>query len=124
MKFSEIIDQASALLQRKGRMSYLALQVEFDLSDKQLEALKEELIEAQETAVDKNGKVLVWTADGEPTPALDKIRLQPPASYTPQHLAARIRAKQQAMESSGAADGDAGFYPCYRLYPQTHRRLL
>ena len=31
MKFSEIVDQASELLQRKGRVTYRALQLEFDL---------------------------------------------------------------------------------------------
>ncbi len=32
MKFSEIIDQASALLQRKGRITYRSLKREFDLT--------------------------------------------------------------------------------------------
>ncbi len=45
MRFSAIVKEAIALLQDSGRMSYLALQMEFDLSDKQLEALKVELIE-------------------------------------------------------------------------------
>ena len=40
MKFSEIIDQASELLQRKGRMTYRALKVEFDLDDEHLDILK------------------------------------------------------------------------------------
>ncbi len=108
MKFSEIIEQASELLQRKGRMSYLALQEEFELSDKQLAALKEELIEAQELAVDKNGKVLVWTGAGAPdaTPQPAPSPPQSPATYTPPHLAERILAEQAAMESRGSADGE------------------
>ena len=64
VKFSQTIEQASDLLQRKGRLSYRTLKLEFDLSDEQLEALKEELIEVQELAVDKDGKMLVW-AGGE-----------------------------------------------------------
>ena len=64
MKFSEIIDQASALLQRKGRITYRALKREFDLSDEDLDILKEELIEARELAVDKDGKMLVWIGTG------------------------------------------------------------
>jgi len=108
VKFSEIIEQASELLQRKGRMSYLALQEEFELSDKQLAALKEELIEAQELAVDKNGKVLVWTGAGAPdaTPQPAPSPPQSPATYTPPHLAERILAEQAAMESRGSADGE------------------
>ena len=101
MKFSEIIDQASALLQRKGRITYRSLKLEFDLDDEQLDVLKEELIEGQELAVDKDGKVLVWLGDGEPPSSP-----QSPASYIPQHLAERIRAEQAAMESRGATDGE------------------
>ena len=68
MKFSEIVKQASLLLQDAGRVSYRALRVEFDLTDEQLDILKEELIDIQEVAADKNGKMLVWTGD-EASPA-------------------------------------------------------
>ena len=47
MKFSEIIDQASALLQDSGRITYRALKREFDLDDDALEDLKAELIKAR-----------------------------------------------------------------------------
>ena len=40
MKFSDIIDQASALLQRKGRITNGALKREFDLDDAAFEDLK------------------------------------------------------------------------------------
>ena len=43
MTFEEILDQAMALLQRRGRVTYRMLKVQFPLSDEQLEALKEEL---------------------------------------------------------------------------------
>ena len=63
MKFSEIIDQASALLQRKGRLTYRSLKLEFDLGEDRLDVLKEELIEGQRVAVDEDGKVLIWKGD-------------------------------------------------------------
>ena len=66
MKFSEIVKEASELLRDSGRISYVALQMEFDLSDKQLEALKAELIKAKRLAVDEEGEILVWTGDGPP----------------------------------------------------------
>lgn len=47
MKFSEIVEQSSALLQRKGWITYRALQREFDLDDEALEDLKNELIDAE-----------------------------------------------------------------------------
>ena len=49
-------------------MSYRTLKIEFDLSDDHLDALKEELIEVKELAIDKDGKMLVWAGDGETTP--------------------------------------------------------
>ena len=61
MRFSEIVKQASALLQEKGRVSYRMLQREFALDAETLEDLKVELIEVDELAVDKDGKMLVWT---------------------------------------------------------------
>ena len=60
MRFSDIIEQAKALLQRQGRITYRTLKREFDLEDEALEDLKFELIEGQELAVDKDGKMLVW----------------------------------------------------------------
>ncbi len=100
MKFSEIIEQASDLLHRKGRFSYRTLKLEFDLSDEQLDALKEELIEVQELAADKDGKMLVWVGAVpvvssqlsvvSPQPPIPHT--QPPAAYTPSHLTERIRA--------------------------------
>ena len=108
MKFSEVIDQASDLLQRKGRIMYRSLKREFALDDEALEDLKAELIEAQELAIDKDGKMLVWTGDGSDSPAesIASPQTPTPASYTPSHLAERIRAEQAAMESRGAADGE------------------
>ena len=63
MKFSEIIEHAKALLQRQGRLTYRSLKREFDLEDEALEDLKFELIEGQELAVDKDGKMLVWVGE-------------------------------------------------------------
>ena len=57
MKFSEIAKEAIALLQDSGRVSYRALKVEFDLTDDLLDILKAELIDIQEAAVDKDGKI-------------------------------------------------------------------
>ena len=109
MKFYEVVKQVIAVLQEEGRVSYRALKREFDLDDDYLEDLKAELIEIKELAVDKDGKMLVWTGDGETSPVQPQsssLSPQPPSTYTPQHLAERIRAEQAAMESRGAADGE------------------
>jgi class 3 adenylate cyclase/tetratricopeptide (TPR) repeat protein len=108
MKFSDIIEQAKALLQRQGRITYRSLKREFELEDEALEDLKFELIDGQELAVDKDGKMLVWKgAEGIPlAPSSAPLPSQPPASYTPPHLADRIRAEHAAMESRGSAEGE------------------
>lgn len=61
MTFDEVLAQIRELLAAKGRVTYRALKVRFNLTDEHLEACTEELIEAERVAVDENGKVLVWT---------------------------------------------------------------
>ena len=106
MKFSEIVEQASDLLRRKGRVSYRALKIEFDLDDDRLDVLKEELLYAYPQIVDDEGRGLIWNGETEPAAvAIDsplEQQRQTPVSYTPSHLAERILAEQAAMESRGA----------------------
>ena len=66
MDFYAVLAQVSELLQREGRVSYRALKVQFSLDDDQLEALKDELIEAKRLAVDERGRVLVWVGEARP----------------------------------------------------------
>ena len=69
MTFDNLLVQICDLLQRQGRVSYWALQRRFDLSDHDLEGLKIELIEVQELAMDRDGKMLVWTGEARTTSA-------------------------------------------------------
>jgi len=66
MDFYAVLAQVSELLQREGRVSYRALKMQFSLADDQLEALKDELIEAKRLAVDERGRVLVWVGEAHP----------------------------------------------------------
>ena len=59
MTFAELLGQVRELLRSKGRVSYRALKLQFDLDEDHLEGLKDELIEAERVAADENGKVLV-----------------------------------------------------------------
>jgi len=63
MDLYAISDQVTALLQQRGRLAYRMLQLQFHLDDEQLAALKEELIDIQEVAIDKDGRMLVWKGD-------------------------------------------------------------
>lgn len=108
MRFSEVVGQAIQLLRSRGRVTYRVLKREFELDDESLEDLKEQLIEAEALAVDKDGKMLVWT--GESPAAVTGSSPPPPspspASYTPTHLAERILAEQAALEARGTTDGE------------------
>src|SRR6516165_7724529 len=63
------------MLQRRRRVAYRTLQVQFHLDDNALEALKDELLYAQQVARDEDGRVLVWTGGPETLPS-------PPPSTT------------------------------------------
>ena len=108
MDLYEVIDQVTALLQKRGRLAYQALKYQFKLDEDGLEALKAELIEGQRVAVDEAGKILVWAGDGQAVSAPTSQPSQPqaPATYTPPHLAERIRAEQAALEARGGTDGE------------------
>src|SRR5215475_11057494 len=97
MDFYTVLDQVVALLRQRQRVTYRALKVQFQLDDEALEALREELIEAQHLAADEAGRVLVWTGDAgsPPAPAPEPVRA--PLAYTPPHLAEKIRTVRSAL---------------------------
>ena len=88
MTFEEILDQAIAMLQRRGRLTYRTLKREFQLDDAALDDVKYELIRGQRLAQDEDGEVLVWTggATTSPPPATapgaDRVRQPDTAPLT------------------------------------------
>ena len=102
MDFVAVVDQAIALLRQRGRLTYRTLQLQFQLDDAHLEALKDELIEGQRLAVDEAGRVLVWT--GAPgarrplAPASADLPHPAPLTYTPPYLAEKILTSRSALE--------------------------
>jgi class 3 adenylate cyclase/tetratricopeptide (TPR) repeat protein len=101
MTFEEILDQAIAMLQRRGRLTYGTLKRQFQLDDAALDDLKTELIEGQRLAVDERGTVLVWTGETASivAPATAPARVQAPAplTYTPPHLTDKILAVRPTL---------------------------
>src|SRR5712691_8862441 len=102
MTFEEILDQAIAMLQRRGRLTYRTLKLQFHLDDEHLEALKDELIYGQRLAVDEDDRVLVWTGDTGTAPpaaaALAETPTRTPLAYTPPYLAEKILTSRSALE--------------------------
>jgi class 3 adenylate cyclase len=63
MTFEEILDQALAMLQRRGRVAYSVFKRQFDLDEAYLEDLKEALLFAHPQVIEADGRGLVWTGD-------------------------------------------------------------
>jgi class 3 adenylate cyclase len=106
MTFEEILDQAMAMLQRRGRLTYSTLKRQFQLDDAALDDVKNELIYGQRLAVDEDELVLVWRGDPGSAPPLtpapplarasEPIRV--PLAPTPAHLAEKILLSRSALE--------------------------
>ncbi len=102
MIFDEVLEQALEMLRRRGRVSYRALKVQFQLDDTLLEILKDEIVEVHQLARDQEGKMLVWTGDTASSsvpassPASDHDRA--PLTYTPPYLAEKILTSRPALE--------------------------
>ena len=102
MTFKEVLAQAIDWLQQDKRLSYRALQRQFDLDNDDLDDLKAELTEVRRVAVDEDGRVLVWTGDTSPVSATPVVPTVPgalgPLTYTPSHLAEKILTFRSALE--------------------------
>jgi class 3 adenylate cyclase/predicted ATPase len=61
--FYAVLDQTLALLRRRGRVTYNALKLQFNLDDAHLAVLKEELLYAHPEVVDDARHGLIWTSD-------------------------------------------------------------
>jgi hypothetical protein len=99
MDFYAVLDQVVDLLRSRGRVSYRALKLQFDLDDVQLEALKDELVEVHQLAVDHEGRMLVWAGEATASaPAPAREPEQAPLAYTPAHLVEKIQTARGALE--------------------------
>jgi class 3 adenylate cyclase/tetratricopeptide (TPR) repeat protein len=101
MTFEELLDQAIAMLQRRGRITYRALQRQFALDDDALNDLKDELLYAHPEVHDDAGHGLVWTGDAgtaSTTSAPVESLGQAPLAYTPSYLAEKILTSRSALE--------------------------
>ena len=111
MDFYKVLDQIIDLLRQRGRVSYQALKRQFDVDDAYLEDLKLELIEVQELARDRDGKMLVWSGEAVRTPASTSasaaqelispsitVHADPLIAHPPPYLAEKILTSRHALE--------------------------
>jgi predicted ATPase/class 3 adenylate cyclase len=102
MTFDEVLEQALEMLRRRGRVSYRALKVQFQLDDTLLEILTDEIVEVHQLARDHEGTMLVWTGDTA-APVVPAASAAPdygcaPLTYTPPYLAEKILTSRSALE--------------------------
>jgi hypothetical protein len=60
MTFEEMLDQAMAMLQRRGCVTYQTLKLQFQLDEEHLEALKEAILYTSPQVHHDAGRGLVW----------------------------------------------------------------
>ena len=84
MNFEQILDQAMAMLQRRGRVTYRTLKLQFALDDEQLATLKDELLYSQPHVVDDAGRGLLWTGDTDTPPDSSTLPQPSVPSASPQ----------------------------------------
>ena len=120
MGFYAVLDQVVELLRQRGRVTYRALKLQFNLDDNSLETLKEELIDAQRLAVEEQGTEatehllraveagkLLWVASDA---LLYEIRKCPEESRRTAVLALcaraaeRVASDEAAMQRRGVGD--------------------
>jgi TOMM system kinase/cyclase fusion protein len=77
MDFYTLLDHVIELLRQRQRVTYRALQRQFDLDEETLNDLKDELLYAQQVARDEDGRVLVWTGPPEALPTPSPVVSQP-----------------------------------------------
>jgi class 3 adenylate cyclase/tetratricopeptide (TPR) repeat protein len=100
MTFEEILDQVIAMLQRRGRVTYRTLQLQFQLDADHLAALKDELLFAHPQVHDEAERGLVWTDAPGTAPPVLTLGGPPalaPLAYTPPYLAEKILAVRPAL---------------------------
>jgi class 3 adenylate cyclase/predicted ATPase len=107
MTFEEILDQALAMVQRRGRVTYRTLKLQFALDDEQLATLKDELLYSQPQVIDDAERGLVWTGDTGAPPAC--------APWPPSSAASVLPPTQAVQRARRGADHAA---------PEAERRQL
>ena len=139
MTFEEVVDQATEMLQRRGRMTYRMLRQQFSLDEATLDDLKEELLFSHPQLRDEGGRGLIWSEGVEAgvAPAAERRQLtvmfcdlvgstQLSSQLDPEELREVIQLYQQtAAEVIAQYDGYIAQYLgdgllVYFGYPQAH----
>ena len=92
MTFEEILDHAIAMLQRRGRVTYQTLKLQFQLDEEYLEALKDAMLFAHPQIIDQAGRGLIWIGDASAIP--------PPTPASPQPVEQLITSASRGSQTA------------------------
>ena len=102
MTFEEMLDQALAILQRRGRVARRALKLPLSLDNDRLEALTDEFPYAHPEVRDDAGRGLIWTSATGTAPLTARTPTgtpeQEPLAYTTAYLAEKILTSRSGLE--------------------------
>ena len=107
MTFEEILDQAIAMVQRRGRVTYQTLKLQFQLDEEHLEALKDAILFAYPQVVDAAGRGLVWSGDAG--------AISPPTSVSPQSGAPLVTLAPHGGTTAGCGSQHCRVLPCLEM---------
>lgn len=126
MNFEALVDEAAALLARRGRLTYGALRRQFELDEAMLQDLRDELIHGRRIAVDEGGTVLVHRLpDGEAAdtePAF--LHTQPPPLPVPGRIVEAPRPAERRQLTVMFCDLVGSTALSGRLDPEEYRDIL
>src|SRR5499426_3872974 len=97
MDFYAILDQVVDLLRQRQRMTYRALKVQFQLDDEALEALKEELLEAQHLAAEESVRTLIESQVVVGEPGAYRLAQALPTMQVPATVQAVLAARMDRL---------------------------
>ena len=102
MDFVALVDQVTALLRQRGRVTYRALQRQFQLDADALTDLLGELRYAHRDSIIEDEQGIVWTDEAHPMPLTTSTHVEQaaraPLTYTPSYLAEKILTSKAALE--------------------------
>src|SRR5215471_16975254 len=134
MTFEEILDQALAMLQRRGRVTYRTLQRQFQLDADALADLLAELRYAYQDEIHEEEQGVMWAGGAHSTPPATAAPAAQaaltPRTYTPAYLAEKILTSRSALEGERKqvtvlfADLKGSTELIHDLDPEDARRLL
>jgi class 3 adenylate cyclase len=131
MDFYAMVEQVLILLRSRGRVPYRALKLQLD--DEAIEALKDELIYAQQVAVHEEGRVLVWTGGAGVIPAaapppsasgLPERQADLPTAMPPRPAEARVPETERRQPTVLLCDLVDSTVPASQLDPEEWREVV